>query len=48
MSIKDLQNINWETITVDDLVKAHELRGMSFEVDTGRISRIFIDEEELE
>ena len=27
MSIKDLQNINWETITVDDLVKAHELRG---------------------
>ena len=48
MSIKDLQNIPWETITVDDLVKAHELRGMSFEVDNGRISRIFIDEEELD
>lgn len=48
MSIKELQDINWEKITVDDLVKAHELRGMSFEVDNGRISRVFIDEEELE
>lgn len=48
MSIKDLQNINWEDITVDDLTKAHDLKGMSFEVDNGRISRIFIDEEVLD
>lgn len=48
MSIKDLRDINWETVTVDDLTKAHELKGMSFEVDNGRISRVFIDEEELD
>ena len=48
MSIKDLRDINWEEVIVDDLVKAHELKGMSFEVDNGRISRVFIDEEELD
>ena len=48
MSIKDLRDINWEAVTVDDLTKAHELKGMSFEVDNGRISRVFIDEEELD
>lgn len=48
MSINELQDINWETVTVDDLSKAHDLKGMSFEVDNGRISRVFIDEEELE
>lgn len=48
MSINELQDINWEMVTVDDLTKAHELKGMSFEVDNGRISRILIDEEELE
>lgn len=48
MSIKDLHDINWEAVTVDDLVKAHELKGMSFEVDNGRISRVLIDEEELD
>lgn len=48
MSIKELQDINWEMVTVDDLTKAHDLKGMSFEVDNGRISRILIDEEELE
>ena len=48
MSIKDLRDINWETVTVDDLTKAHEFRGMSFEVDNGKISRVFIDEEELD
>jgi len=48
MSIKDLRDINWETVTVDDLTKAHELKGMSFEVDNGRISRVFIDGEELD
>lgn len=48
MSIKELQDINWEMVTVDDLTKAHELRGISFEVDNGRISRVFIDEEELD
>lgn len=48
MTINELQDINWETVTVDDLTKAHELKGISFEVDNGRISRVFIDEEELE
>lgn len=48
MTINELQDINWETVTVDDLNKAHELKGISFEVDNGRISRIFIDEEELD
>lgn len=48
MSIKDLQDIDWETVTVDDLTKAHDLKGMSFEVDNGRISRVFMNEEELE
>ena len=48
MSIKELQDINWEMVTVDDLTKAHDLKGMSFEVDNGRISRIFIDEEVLD
>jgi hypothetical protein len=48
MTINELQDINWEMVTVDDLTKAHELKGMSFEVDNGRISRIFIDEEVLD
>ena len=48
MTINELQDINWEMVTVDDLTKAHELRGISFEVDNGRISRVFIDEEELD
>nr|WP_315104213.1 hypothetical protein [uncultured Catonella sp.] len=48
MSIKDLTDINWETVTVDDLKKAHDLKGMSFEVDNGRISRVLVDEEELD
>lgn len=48
MTINELQDINWDTVTVDDLTKAHDLKGMSFEVDNGRISRIFIDEEELD
>lgn len=48
MTINELQDINWETVTVDDLTKAHDLKGMYFEVDNGRISRVFIDEEELE
>ena len=48
MSIKELQDINWEMVTVDDLTKAHDLKGMSFEVDNGRISRVFMSEEELE
>ena len=48
MTINELQDINWEMVTVDDLTKAHELKGMSFEVDNRRISRILIDEEELE
>lgn len=48
MTINELQDINWDTVTVDDLTKAHDLKGMSFEVDNGRISRVFIDEEELD
>lgn len=48
MTINELQDINWEMVTVDDLIKAHDLKGMSFEVDNGRISRILIDEEELD
>jgi hypothetical protein len=48
MTINELQDINWETVTIDDLVKAHDLKGMSFEVDNGRISRVFMNEEELE
>ena len=48
MSIKDLRDIDWEKVTVDDLTKAHELKGMSFEVDNGRISKVLIDEEELD
>lgn len=48
MTIKDLRDINWENVTIDDLAKAHDLKGMSFELDNGRISRVFIDEEELE
>ena len=48
MTINELQDINWEMVTVDDLTKAYDLKGMSFEVDNGRISRILIDEEELE
>lgn len=48
MTINELQDINWDTVTVDDLTKAHDLKGMSFEVDNGRISRVFIDEEVLD
>ena len=48
MTINELQDINWETVTVDDLTKAHDLKVMSFEVDNGRISRVFMNEEELE
>ena len=48
MSIKDLRDIDWEKVTVDDLTKAHELKRMSFEVDNGRISKVLIDEEELD
>lgn len=48
MSIKDLRDIDWEKVTVDDLTKAHKLKGMSFEVDNGRISKVLIDEEELD
>lgn len=48
MTINELKDINWETVTVDDLTKAHDLKGMSFEVDNGRISRVFIDEEVLD
>ena len=48
MTINELQDINWENVTVDDLVKAHDLKGMSFEVDNGRISRVFMNEEELD
>nr|DAU22372.1 MAG TPA: hypothetical protein [Caudoviricetes sp.] len=48
MTINELQDINWETVTVDDLTKAHDLKGMSFEVDNSRISRVFMNEEELE
>jgi len=48
MTINELQDINWETVTVDDLTKAHDLKGMSFEVDNGRISRGFMNEEELD
>nr|DAN32214.1 MAG TPA: hypothetical protein [Caudoviricetes sp.] len=48
MTINELQDINWEMATVDDLTKAHDLKGMSFEVDNGRISRVFIDAEELD
>lgn len=48
MTINELQDINWETVTVDDLTKAHDLKGMSFEVDNGRISRVFMNEEVLE
>ena len=48
MGIKDLRDIDWEKVTVDDLTKAHELKGMSFEVDNGRISKVLIDEEELD
>jgi hypothetical protein len=48
MTINELQDINWEMVTVDDLTKAHDLKGMSFEVDNGRISRVFMNEEELE
>ena len=47
MSIKDLRDINWETVTVDDLTKAHELRGMDFEVDNGRITKVYYLEEVL-
>lgn len=47
MSIKDLQNINWEAVTIDDLVKAHELSGMSFQVDGGKVTKVFIGEEEV-
>lgn len=48
MSINELQDINWEMVTVDDLIKAHDLKGMSFEVDNGRISMVFMNEEELD
>lgn len=48
MSIKDLRDINWDTVTIDDLVKAHELSGMSFQVDGGKVTKVFIGEEELD
>jgi len=48
MTINELQDINWETVTVDDLSKAHDLKGMSFEVDNGRVSRGVFDEGGLE
>ena len=27
MTINELQDINWDTVTVDDLTKAHDLKG---------------------
>lgn len=48
MSIKDLQDINWENVTVEDLKKAHELMGMSFEFNDGKLSKIYINVEEID
>ena len=48
MSIKDLQNINWETVAIEDLIRAHELMGMSFEFNNGKLTKIYINPEELE
>lgn len=50
MSIKDLRDINWEMVTIGDLIDAHNRKGMCFEVNNGKIelSDIFINEEELD
>ena len=41
MSIKELSDINWEAVTMDDLVKAHELKGMCFEFNNGALTDVF-------
>lgn len=48
MSIKDLQNINWEAVTLDDLAKAHDLKDIDFEINNGRITRVFLPGEDLD
>ena len=41
MSIKEVPDVNWEVVTVDDLVKAHELKGMCFEFNNGALTDVF-------
>ncbi len=41
MSIKELTDINWEVVTVDDLVEAHELKGICFEFNNGALTDIY-------
>lgn len=48
MRINDLDNINWEAVTIEELVKAHEFRGIDFEVNNGKITRVYIPREELD
>lgn len=48
MRINDLLDINWDELPISDLVRANDLMGMYFEVNNGKITRVFIDEEELE
>lgn len=48
MSIKDLRDINWDVVTVEDLKRAHELMGMSFEFNDGKLSKIYINVEEID
>ena len=48
MSIEELTDINWDTVTVEDLKRAHELMGMSFEFNDGKLSKIYINVEEID
>ena len=45
MDIKELKEINWEAVTVDDLKRAHELKGMSFEFNNGRLTNCYVNPE---
>lgn len=50
MRINDLHGINWETVTIGDLIEAYNCKGMCFEVNNGKIelTNIFMIEEELD
>ena len=47
MRVEELIELNWETITIDDLKKAHDLMGLSFEFNNGKLTKVYINEEEL-
>ena len=47
MRINDLLDINWDELPISDLVRANDLMGMYFEVNNGKITRVFIDRRSL-